>query len=146
MISIEAERGPFRISTDKSKLDIPLIHHWLSTTAYWAQGRSLDTVERSIANSLCLGVYDGERQVGFARVVTDYATFAWLCDVFILEAYRGYSLGKWMVEMLTTDPILRDLRRFFLGTQDAHDLYRRYGGFEPLPDPTRFLVRIRPES
>ena len=146
MISFEAQRGPFRVSTDKSQLDIPLIHHWLSTVSYWAQGRSLETVQRSIEHSLCFGVYEARRQVGFARVVTDYATFAWLCDVFILEDYRGHGLGKWLIETVTSQPMLQAGRLFVLATRDAHGLYQRYGGFEPLPAPERWMARSVPCS
>lgn len=142
MITIEAQRDPFRISSDKSQLDIPLIHHWLSTVAYWAQGRSLETVQRTIEHSLCIGVYEGGRQVGFARVVTDYATFAWLCDVFILEEVQGHGLGKWLVETITSEPTMQQVRRFLLATRDAHELYRRYGGFEPLQAPERWMMRM----
>ena len=141
MISFEAERGQFRISTDKSQLDIPLIHRWLSTASYWAQGRSLETVERSVEHSLCYGVYEGRRQVGFARIVTDYATFAWLCDVFILEDYRSQGLGKWLIETIAAQPELQTLRLFVLATSDAHGLYQRYGGFELLPAPERWMAR-----
>jgi len=146
MIQIEVHRGPYRISTDKSKLDVPFIHHWLGTVSYWAQGRSRETVEQSIENSLCFGVYDAERQVGFARVVTDYATFAWLCDVFILEDHRGHGLGKWLVETITSLPALEKLRLFVLATIDAHELYQRHGGFELLPNPERWMARTRQNS
>jgi GNAT superfamily N-acetyltransferase len=146
MISFEAQHGPFRISTDKSQLDIPLIHHWLSTVSYWAPGRSLETVQRSIEHSLCFGVYEAQRQVGFARVVTDYATFAWLCDVFILEDHRGQGLGKWLIETITAQPMLQTLRLFVLATRDAHGLYQRYGGFEPLSAPERWMARRGPNS
>jgi GNAT superfamily N-acetyltransferase len=142
MINVDTERGPFRISTDKSQLDIPFIHHWLSTVSYWAQGRSLETVQLSIEHSLCFGVYEAERQVGFARVVTDYATFAWLCDVFILEDYRGHGLGKWLIETITVQPVLQPLL-FLLATRDAHGLYEQYGDFEPLPAPDRWMSHRR---
>jgi GNAT superfamily N-acetyltransferase len=141
MITLEAGRGAFRISTDKSLLDISVIHHWLSTVSYWAKGRSLEIIQRSIDNSLCFGVYEEQRQVGFARVVTDYATFAWLCDVFVLEKYQGQGLGKWLIETITTEPRLQRLRIFLLATQDAHGLYRQYGNFEPLVFPDRWMMR-----
>ena len=119
------------------------MHAYLSQRSYWAQGRSLETVEKSIANSLCFGVYDDERQMGFARVVTDYATFAWLCDVFVDEAYRGRGLGKRLIEAVVAHPDLQNMRNFILATRDAHDLYRRYGGFEPLTNPERWMARPR---
>jgi GNAT superfamily N-acetyltransferase len=101
-------------------------------------------VQRSIEHSLCFGVYAGGEQAGFARVVTDYATFAWLCDVFILEAYRGRGLSKWLVETIVAYPDLAGLRRFLLATRDAHSLYQHYGGFTPLQAPDRWLERFNP--
>lgn len=143
MISVDARRGPFRISTDKSQLDIPLIHHWLSTESYWAHGRALETVRLSIEHSLCFGVYEGQHQAGFARVVTDTATFAWLCDVFILEEYRGRDLGKWLIETIAGQPVLKPLL-FVLTTRDAHGLYQQYGDFEPLQNTDRWMAHRRP--
>jgi GNAT superfamily N-acetyltransferase len=140
MEPIDARRGPFRISTDKSLLDVPLVHHWLTTATYWATDRSLDTVRKSIENSLCFGLYESERLVGFARVVTDYATFAWLCDVFVLEEFRGRGLGIWLVETIAAQPVLQTLL-FLLATRDAHGLYERHGGFQLLPAPERWMVR-----
>jgi hypothetical protein len=140
-MTIEYRRDNFSISTDKSKLDVGLIHEFLSKSSYWAQGRPLDVVKTSIEHSLCFGAYDGDQQVGFARIVTDYATFAWLCDVFILESHRGYGLSKWLIECIVTHPSLRDLKLFLLATRDAHDLYCKYGGFEELPDPWKWMVR-----
>ncbi len=101
MKPFELQRDGYTISTDKARLDISAIHEYLSERSYWAEGRPREVVERAIENSLCFGVYEGERQAGFARVVTDYATFAWLCDVFILEDYRGRGLGKWLVETIS---------------------------------------------
>lgn len=143
MINVDVQRRPFCISTDKSQLDIPLIHRWLSTVSYWAQGRSLETVQSSIEHSLCFGVYEGQRQVGFARVVTDTATFAWLCDVFILEEYRGNGLGKWLIETITAQPALQPML-FLLATRDAQGLYAQYGDFEPLAAPERWMTHRRP--
>jgi GNAT superfamily N-acetyltransferase len=121
-----------------------MIHEYLSERSYWALGRPLEIVRRSIENSLCFGVYEGDRQVGFARVVTDYATFAWLCDVFVLESYRGQGLGKWLIETVAVHPALQSLRLFLLATSDAHELYQRYGGFEVLTHPEKWMVRVRP--
>ncbi len=146
MVNIQVRRDTICISTDKSRLDIPLIHAWLSRASYWAQGRSLETVQRSLEHSLCFGVYEGNRQVGFARVVTDYATFAWLCDVFVLDSHRKSGLGKWLVETITAQPDLKKLHLFILATRDAHELYRHYGGFEPLQAPERWMARVNPES
>ena len=141
MATIEYHRDDFSISTDKSKLDVNLIHDYLSQRAYWALGRPLSVVENSIEHSLCYGVYLRSRQVGFARIVTDYATFAWLADVFILEEFRGLGLGKWMVECVVSNPELQRLRLFVLATRDAQELYRRFGGFEHLEEPKRWMAR-----
>ena len=141
MINIEVTREQFRISTDKSQLDLTVISNWLIKESYWATNRSLETIKLSIENSLCLGVYEEQRQIGFARIVTDYATFAWLCDVFILDDYKGKGLGKWLVETITMQPVLKNLRTFILATRDAHGLYERYGGFKPLAEPTRWMAR-----
>ena len=141
MINLEETREQFRISTDKSQLDLTIISNWLSKESYWATNRSLETIKLSIENSLCFGVYEEQRQIGFARIVTDYATFAWLCDVFILNDYKGKGLGKWLVETITTQPVLKNLRSFILATRDAHGLYERYGGFKLLEEPTKWMAR-----
>jgi len=138
---MEYRLNDFSISTDRSRLDIDLIHDYLSNTAYWAEGRSRETVGKSLANSLCFGVYKDDEQVGFARVVTDFATFGWLCDVFILEAYQGQGLGKWLVHCVISHPELSKLRYILLATRDAHDLYRRYGEFDVLEKPERWMAR-----
>ncbi|MFC1975444.1 GNAT family N-acetyltransferase [Chloroflexota bacterium] len=142
MSIIEYKRDDYNISTDKAKLDLNLIHNFLSQRSYWAQGRSLAIVEKSIEHSLCFGMYDraGE-QIGFARVVTDYATFAWLCDVFILETHRGQNLGKWLIECIINYSDLQMPKRMLLATQDAHELYRRYGNFEELQNAERWMTR-----
>jgi GNAT superfamily N-acetyltransferase len=137
-----ARQGDFLISTDPSLLDVPLIHDFLANRSYWATGRPLEVVRRSIDNSLCFGLYERGRQVGFARVVTDRATFAWLCDVVVLEAYRGRGLAKWLIGCVMRHPALQGLRRVLLGTRDAHGLYERYG-FTPLAEPARFMEVLR---
>jgi GNAT superfamily N-acetyltransferase len=134
-------RSGYTLSTDKGRLDVALIHEALSQRAYWAQGRPEEVVRRSIEHSLCFGIYDSAGLAAFARVVTDYATFAWLCDVFVMEAHRGRGLGKWLVEAVVSHPDLQGLRLFILATRDAHELYRRYGGFEALPNPERWMVK-----
>ena len=131
----------FTITTDKSALDVEFIHGFLSKTSYWAQGRSLELVQRSIDNSLNFGVFHNNRQVGFARVVTDFATFAWLADVFIIDEYRGRQLGVWLIEVITGHPQLQGFRRWLLATQDAHELYRRFG-FTELAEPKRWMERF----
>ena len=125
-MSCEWQRGEYLISTDRSRLNLGIIHDFLSTS-YWAAGVPEDVVRRSVENSLVFGVYRGEEQVGFARVVTDYATFAYLADVFVLEAHRGRGVGKWLIEVVLSHPDLRGLRRWMLATGYAHELYRKYG-------------------
>ena len=142
MTVTEFKRDDYHISTDNSTLDLNLIHEFLSQRSYWAQGRPVDIVQESIEHSLCFGMYDRDKkQVGFARVVTDYATFAWLCDVFILGSHRGQNLGKWLIECVTAHPDLQKPKLFILATRDAHELYRRYGGFEALQHTERWMAR-----
>ena len=135
----------YEISDDTSRLDIDAIHRWISEDSYWALGRSRETMERAISNSLCVGAFapDGG-QAAFARVITDRATYAYLCDVYVEPAHRGGGLGKWLIECVVAHPDLQGLRRFCLMTRDAHDLYSRHG-FKPMPDPTRFLERHSPD-
>ncbi len=123
---LEVQRGNFLISTSPARLDLDAIADMLAR-AYWARGRKRETIERSLANSLAFGLYDGDRQIGLARIVSDYATFAWLCDVFIHEDYRGQGLGKWLIEAVVTHPDLQGLRRLILITRDAHGLYKQFG-------------------
>ncbi len=140
---IEHRRDGFTISTDKARLDVDAMHAFLANEAYWAQGRPRAVVERTIEHSLCFGVYDGDRQVGFARVVSDFATFAWLADVYIVPDYRGRGLGKWLMECVFAHPDLQGLRRFLLATRDAHGLYSQYG-FTALGNPDRMMERFNP--
>jgi GNAT superfamily N-acetyltransferase len=137
----EDRRGIYIISTDKALLDIRLLHLFLSREAYWSLGRPRAVVERAIEHSLCFGVYDRGTQVGFARVVTDYATFAWVCDVFVLPSHRGRGLSKWLMQSLVSHPDLQGLKRVLLATRDAHELYRHYAGFETLPEPGKWMIR-----
>jgi len=137
---MEFKKDKFTISDDVSRLDIDAICDFLSR-AYWADKRPRHLIERSIKHSLNFGVYDGERQIGFARVVTDHATFAYLCDVFIHEEYRGHSLGKWMMECVMTHPDLQGLRRWSLATRDAHGLYQQFG-FTELSDPSLWMEKF----
>lgn len=134
-------RNGYTLSTDRARLDVALIHEFLSQRSYWAQGRPLEVVQRSIQHSLCFGIYDGPDMAAFARVVTDYATFAWLCDVFVVVAHRGRGLGKWLVEAAVSHPRLQGLKLFILATRDAHELYSRYGGFEAVSNPERMMVK-----
>lgn len=138
----EWRRDGYIISTDKSRLKVETIYKFLSESSYWAQDRPRSVIEKSIANSLVFGVYnsDYEEQVGFARVVTDHATFGWLADVFILPEHRGRKLGEWLIETVVSHPDLNNIRRLLLATRDAHGLYSKYG-FEPLPTPNGFMVK-----
>jgi GNAT superfamily N-acetyltransferase len=140
-----ARRGDFLISTDPGLLDLAVIHDFLANRSYWAPGITHQVLRRALDASLCFGLYEHGRQIGLARVVTDRATFAWLCDVFVLEEYRGRGLSKWLMGCVVAHPDLQSLRRFVLGTRDAHGLYARYG-FKPLADPTRFLEIHRPDA
>ena len=135
--------GEFEISTDPARIDLGVVHDFL-TNSYWARGIPLETVQRSIENSICFGIYHGVRQVGFARVVTDHATFAYLGDVFVLPGYRGRGLSKWLMECIMAHPDVQGLRRWMLATQDAHELYQRYG-FVPLKAPERWMEVHRPD-
>jgi len=138
------ERDKYTISTDKARLDLGVIHGFLNTS-YWAAGRSIQTIQRSIENSLPFGVYKGDQQIGFARVITDYATFAWIADVFILEAFQGQGLGNWLMEVIITHPELQQFRRWVLATKDAHELYRKFG-FSELRLPERWMERHDPNT
>jgi GNAT superfamily N-acetyltransferase len=138
----ELHRGEFTISTEKARLQLDVIAAFLSR-AYWAQRRARPAIERSVEHSLCFGLYDGERQIGFARVVTDCSTFAYLCDVFIDESYRGRGLGKWLMSAVMDHPDLQGLRRWILATRDAHGLYKQFGWTE-LKDPGRWMEVYNP--
>ncbi len=127
METITVFRDEYEITTDRERLDLGLIHEVLANRSYWARDIPLGLVERSIENSLCFGVYHRGGQVGFARVITDFATFGYLSDVFIEEPHRGAGLGKWLVETVLGHPGLSGLRMISLGTRDAHGLYERYG-------------------
>jgi GNAT superfamily N-acetyltransferase len=140
----EWRRGNYLISTDNQLLDVGLIHRFLATESYWAAGIPLDVVRRSLEHSLNFGVYCEGQQVGFARLVTDYATFVYLADVFILAAWRGRGLATWLVEVITAHPDLQGMRRWLLFTRDAHDLYRKVG-FAALRNPDRAMEKSLPD-
>jgi GNAT superfamily N-acetyltransferase len=138
----EVHRENFTISTDPARLDIDTICDFLKR-AYWASTRPRAKTERALQNSLVFGVYEGDKQVGLARVVTDYSIFAYLCDVFIHEDYRAHGLGKWLIETVLEHPDLNDVRRWLLVTNDAHGLYRQYG-FTTIEDPERWMQSFKP--
>jgi GNAT superfamily N-acetyltransferase len=138
----ESQKEGFVISTDPARLQLETICQFLARS-YWANTRKQGVIALSLGNSLCFGMYDGEKQIGFTRVVSDYATYAWLCDVFIDEDYRGRGLGKWMMTTVMAHPQLQIVRRWSLATRDAHELYRKYG-FTELKNPERIMERINP--
>ena len=143
MKSVEYSRGEFTVSTDRSRLDLKLVHDFLRAS-YWAKDIPRDVFVKSVENSLCFGVYEGPGQIGFARVITDYATFAYLADVFIIESHRRRGLANFLMECIVQHPQLQGLRRWTLATRDAHQLYAKFG-FKPLGRPDRFMELHNPE-
>jgi GNAT superfamily N-acetyltransferase len=140
---MEYRRGELLISTDRERLDLNMIHGFL-TNCYWAKGIPREVVARSIEHALCFGIYDGEgAQVGFARVISDFATIAYVGDVFVLDTHRGRGLGKWLMQCITEHPALQSLRRWILTTRDAHGLYSQFG-FTSVKAPERFMERHQP--
>jgi GNAT superfamily N-acetyltransferase len=135
--------GDYEISTDPTRVDAGLVHEFL-TNSYWAKGIPLATVRRSIENSIPFGVYHGQQLVGFARIISDLATFAYLADVFILPSHRGRGLSRWLMECIVGHPDLQGLRRWMLGTQDAHGLYAKYG-FTAVQSPEIWMEIHRPD-
>ncbi|MFC0876983.1 GNAT family N-acetyltransferase [Saccharicrinis sp. FJH2] len=131
-----------QVSTDKARLNINRIHQYLSTESYWAKNRDIDIVKRSVENSLCFGLYSDDQQIGFARVVTDYAVFAWIMDVFILKAFQGRGYGKMLMHAIMTHEKLQNLQRWGLGTDDAHGLYQQFG-FTSLSKPQNMMEITR---
>ncbi len=133
----------YEISTDPARIDLSVVHEFLSQS-YWSQGVPVEVVQRGIENSICFGIYRGIQQIGFARVITDRATFAYLADVFVLKSHRGLGLSKWLMECITAHPDLQGLRRWMLATRDAPQLYAKYG-FTPLAKPDRMMEKHDPE-
>lgn len=141
----ESQREEFTISTDKSRLQIDLIQKFLTDDSYWAKNRTLEQTQTAIENSLCFGLYFDEKQIGFARVVSDFATFAYVGDVFVLEEFRGRGLSKWLMEVMINHPRLQGLRRWILATKDAHGLYAQFG-FHGLKFPERWMELPAPNA
>jgi GNAT superfamily N-acetyltransferase len=141
----EWQHGEYAISTDRDRLQIDEIHRFLSEESYWARERTREQTVTAIKNSLPFGVYSGENQIGFARVVTDYATFAYLGDVYILKEHRGKGLSKWLMEVITGHPDLQGFRRWVLATKDAHALYEKFG-FTALKFPERWMEKAAPNA
>ncbi len=142
-MTYELREGQYLVSTDPSLLDIDSIHAFL-TPSYWAEGVPRDIVARSIENSISFGVYDGRAQIGFARVITDFATYAYLADVYVEEEYQGQGLGKLLMRAVMDHPDLQGLRRWMLGTRDAHGLYRQFG-FTATHNPDRWMEKSDPD-
>ena len=139
------KQGEYEIDTDKRRLDIAAIHRFLSNESYWAKSRTLEQTLTAIENSLCFGLYKGRTLVGFTRVITDKATFAYVGDVFVLEDHRGKGLSKWLMKTIVEQPDLQGLRRWLLATRDAHGLYEQFG-FNGLVHPDRWMERTGPNA
>ena len=139
----EYTKGAYTISTDRNKLDIDVIHGYL-TESYWAERIPKNIIAKCIKNSLCFGIYYGENQVGFARVISDFARIAYLADVFVLESHQGKGLSKWLIEKICLHPELQGLSRFMLGTRDAHGLYEKFG-FGALSNPEMMMEKVFPD-
>lgn len=135
------QHDDYRISTDKAALDVKLVHQYLSQQSYWAQNRELEKVRKTIANSFCFGLYHIQSQIGFARVITDFAVFAYLMDVFVIEAYKGKGLGKHLVQTILQHPQLQEVQKWMLATKDAHAFYRKLG-FRETADPQWLMERL----
>lgn len=143
--NMEWQRGEFTISADRKLLQLEVIHKFLAEESYWAKERTKEQTATAIKNSLPFGVYQGENQIGFARVVTDYATFAYLGDIFILEEFRGRGLSKWLINVIVNHPELQGFRRWILATKDAHTLYEKFG-FAALRFPERWMEKTAPNA
>ena len=133
----------FQLSTDKALLDFETIYHYLHDESYWATGIPVERMQRAIQNSMCFGIYKDGKQAGFARVVTDMASFGYICDVFVLTEYRGLGLSKWLIQSIVDHPDLQGLRRWSLATADAHGLYKQFG-FVPLNKPANWMEIFKP--
>ncbi len=142
---MEVRRDDYLISTDRELLDVAAIQRFLTEDSYWARERTIEQTETAIANSICFGVYADGRQIGFARVVSDNATFAYVGDVYIIDDYRGRGLSKWLMEVIVAHPDLQGLRRWVLATRDAHGLYEKFG-FHQLVHPDRWMERPAPNA
>lgn len=140
-----ANHGELKISTDQGRLDVELIQRFLVEESYWARERTPEQTRTAIENSICFGVYDGERQVAFARVVSDKATFAYIGDVFVVEKYRGRGISKMLMQYIVEHPELQGLRRWVLATRDAHGLYEQFE-FAPLRHPERWMEKTAPNA
>ena len=143
---VEEQRGEYLLSTDKDRLQIDVIEDFLAKRSYWAAGRARDVIERSIQHSVCFGIYHQGVQVGFARMVTDQATIAWLADVYVDDSHQGQGLGKWLVLAACNYADERHIKRMVLVTSDAQSLYATYGGFERVEKPEDWMTRLKPDT
>jgi GNAT superfamily N-acetyltransferase len=141
----DSHKDEFTISTEKQRLNLDVIHKFLSEDSYWARERSIEQTKTAIENSICFGLYDGDKQIGFARVVSDKATFAYIGDVFVLNEYRGRGLSKWLMQVIVDHPELQGLRRWVLATKDAHGLYEQFE-FAQLRYPERWMEKTAPNA
>jgi GNAT superfamily N-acetyltransferase len=139
-----SQHSGYTINTDRTRLNIQTIYNFISKESYWGKGRSIEVIQKSIENSLSFGIYYKDEMIGFARVVTDYATFAWVADVFILPEHRGKGLSKWLMGTILAHTELQGFRRWVLATKDAHELYRKFG-FQELNRPERWMERFDPD-
>jgi GNAT superfamily N-acetyltransferase len=144
MINLTLENEGFVITTDRARMDVKAIHSFLSEKSYWSKGISIEKVQRAIDNSLNFGVFCGDMQIGFARIITDYSLLAYLADVFIIEEYRGRGLSKWLMQTITAHPDLQGLKKWVLVTKDAHGLYEKFG-WKPLAYPQIWMEKLNPD-
>jgi len=144
MAVLEWERGEFQVTTDQERLDLAMIHGFLAEHSEWARAIPRPALEKSVRNSLCFGVFHEDKQIGLARIISDYSTIAYLGDVFVVPEYRGQGLAKWLMECVLSHPELQNLRRWVLVTEDAHGLYRKYG-FTQLARPEGFMELHNPD-
>ena len=144
MKNLEATYNDFLITTDRSKVDLELVHRFLSTESYWSKNIPLETVKGCVENSLCFSVFRNDNQVAFARIISDFHSFAYLADVFVVKEFRGLEISKWMMDFIMRHPNLQGLRRFCLGTHDAHSLYEKFG-FQLIAKP-EFFMEIKKEN
>jgi GNAT superfamily N-acetyltransferase len=142
---MEVSKDEFTISTDRSRLDVAAIHRFLVEDSYWARERTSEQTKTAIENSICFGLFHGDKQIGFARVVSDKATFAYLGDVFVIDEYRGQGLSKWLMQVIVDHPELQGLRRWVLATKDAHGLYEQFD-FAALRFPERWMEKTAPNA
>jgi GNAT superfamily N-acetyltransferase len=140
---LNLKKGVFQLTTDSNQMDLAVIHNFLANQSYWARNIPFEIVKKSVENSLNFGLFQGEKQIGYARVITDYATMAYLGDVFVLPEYRGQGLSKWLMETITNHPNLQGLRRWILLTADAHELYKQFG-WKDIDKPERYMEKWQP--